>query len=46
MIASYAVKGSGSVEILVLVLALLALDVASQLHGADSRPPEPERARR
>jgi hypothetical protein len=30
-------------EILILVLALLILDVAAQLYGADSRPPEPRR---
>jgi hypothetical protein len=34
-----------SVEILILVLALVALDVAAQLYGWDSRPPEPERSR-
>jgi hypothetical protein len=33
------------VEILVLVLALVVLDVAAQLYGADSRPPDPERRR-
>jgi hypothetical protein len=32
-------------EILILVLALLILDVAAQLYGADSRPPEAERRR-
>jgi hypothetical protein len=32
-------------EILILVVALLALDVAAQLYAADSRPPEPERRR-
>jgi hypothetical protein len=29
-------------EILILVLALVALDVAAQLYAADSRPPEAE----
>lgn len=32
-------------EILLLVAALLVLDVAAQLYGTDSRPPEPERRR-
>ena len=32
-------------EIVILVLALVALDVAAQLYGSDSRPPEPERRR-
>jgi hypothetical protein len=32
-------------EILVLVLALVALDIAAQLYAADSRPAEAERAR-
>jgi hypothetical protein len=32
-------------EILVFVLALVALDIAAQLYGADSRPPDPERVR-
>jgi hypothetical protein len=31
-----------TMEILVLVLALLALDVAAQLYGTDSRLPEAE----
>ena len=39
-----AVKES-AMEILVLVLALVTLDVAAQLYGTDSRPPEPERRR-
>ncbi len=30
-------------EILILVLALVALDVAAQLYAADSRPAEAER---
>jgi hypothetical protein len=34
-----------AMEILILVLALVALDVAAQLYGSDSRPPEPERRR-
>jgi len=33
------------VEIFILVLALVALDIAAQLYGVDSRPAEPERAR-
>jgi len=33
-------------EILVLVLALVALDVAAQLYGADSRGPDAKRPRR
>jgi hypothetical protein len=33
------------VEILILVLALVALDIGTQLYGTDSRPPEPERRR-
>jgi hypothetical protein len=33
------------VEIVVLVLALIALDIAAQLYGADSRLREPERGR-
>jgi len=32
-------------EILILVLAFVALDVAAQVYGADSRPPEAERRR-
>ena len=32
-------------EILIIVLALLILDVAAQLYGADSRPPEAGRRR-
>jgi len=32
-------------EILIFVLALVALGIAAQLYGADSRPPEPERRR-
>jgi len=32
-------------EILVLVLALVALDIAAQLYATDSRPAEAERAR-
>jgi len=32
-------------EILILVLALVALDVAAQLYAADSRPGEAERRR-
>ena len=34
-----------AVEIVVLVLALLVLDIAAQLYGADSRPVEAERRR-
>jgi hypothetical protein len=34
-----------AMEILILVIALLLLDVAAQLYGVDSRPPEPERRR-
>lgn len=34
------------VEILALVLALVVLDVAAQVYGADSRPLYPERGRR
>jgi hypothetical protein len=32
-------------EILVLVLALVALDIAAQLYATDSRPAEAERPR-
>ncbi len=32
-------------EILILVLALVVLDVAAQVYGADSRPVEAERRR-
>jgi hypothetical protein len=34
-----------TVEILILVLALVVLDVAAQLFATDSRPPEAERKR-
>jgi len=34
-----------AVEILVLVVAFVALDIAAQLFGTDSRPPEAERRR-
>jgi hypothetical protein len=34
-----------TMEILILVLALVVLDVGAQLYGTDSRPPEPERRR-
>jgi len=34
-----------AMEILILVLALLVLDVAAQVYGADSRPVEAERRR-
>jgi len=33
------------VEIFILVLALVALDIAAQLYAVDSRSAEPERAR-
>ena len=36
-------EGADQMEILILVLALVALDVAAQLYAADSRPPEAER---
>jgi hypothetical protein len=32
-------------EILIAVLALVVLDVAAQLYGTDSRPPDAERRR-
>lgn len=32
-------------EVFVFVLALIALDIAAQLYGADSRPSDPERVR-
>lgn len=31
--------------IVILVCALIALDVAAQLYGADSRPREPDRGK-
>ena len=34
-----------AMEIFILVLALVALDIAAQLYAVDSRPPEPERGR-
>ena len=34
-----------AMEILILVLALVVLDVAAQVYGADSRPAEAERRR-
>jgi len=34
-----------TMEILLAVLALVVLDVAAQLYGADSRPPYGERRR-
>jgi hypothetical protein len=34
------------VEILILVVAFVALDIAAQLFATDSRPAEPERRRR
>jgi len=34
-----------AMEILILVLALVVLDVAAQVYGADSRPVEAERRR-
>ena len=34
-----------AMEILLLVLALVVLDVAAQLYGADSRPTDAERRR-
>jgi len=34
-----------AMEILVVVLAILVLDVAAQLYGADSRPRDAERRR-
>ena len=34
-----------AMEILILVLALVLLDIAAQVYGADSRPVEAERRR-
>jgi hypothetical protein len=34
-----------TMEILILVVAFVALDVAAQLFGTDSRPADPERGR-
>jgi hypothetical protein len=34
-----------TMEILILVVAVVALDVAAQFFGTDSRPADPERGR-
>ena len=39
------VRQGAMMEILVLVFALVALDVAAQLYGADSRGPDAKRPR-
>jgi hypothetical protein len=39
------VKGAATMEIVILVVAILALDIAAQLYATDSRPAEPERRR-